>query len=294
MKYELKNEDLALGIDSLGAEMIYLTSSRTEQNYLWNRDEKFWKRSSPILFPSVGTMRNQQYSYQKKVYSMPQHGFARDMEFDCISENAEEIWFQTEANAKTREYYPFEFKLKIGYRLEKNDVTVMWTVVNDDDKDTLYFSIGAHPAFACPLKDGEKQSEYSVWMNARNDGVLFSHINKDALMYNYKNELHLSKGRHPLAEGFFDEGAYIIEDYQVSQVSLVNPENKPYVTVSFDAPLFGLWSPEKKNAPFVCIEPWYGRCDRATYDGPLQTREWGNKLAPGKEFKRQYTITIDP
>ncbi|MDE7479451.1 MAG: aldose 1-epimerase family protein, partial [Lachnospiraceae bacterium] len=76
------------------------------------------------------------------------------------------------------------------------------------------------------------------------------------------------------------------------KVSLCNQEGCPYLTVSFDAPLFGLWSPAKKNAPFICIEPWYGRCDKETFEGELSEREWGNKLSPSEEFYTEYTITI--
>lgn len=293
MRYELNNQDLTVGIDSFGAEMVSLKCEKTGQEYLWNADEKYWKRSSPVLFPFVGSLKDKQYSYERKDYSMTQHGFARDMEFDCISENEEEIWFRLEAGPVSKKMYPFDFALEIGYRLSGRTVEVMWKVYNEDKKD-MFFSIGAHPAFNCPLKEGEKQSDYSIWMNSRNDGVLFSLPDeKTGLMKNYKNELRLSKGRRLLTEGFFDQGAYIIEDYQVNKISLVDPENRPYITVEFDAPLVGLWSPEYKQAPFVCIEPWYGRCDRESYSGTLQTREWTNKLKPKQSFERSYQITVE-
>jgi galactose mutarotase-like enzyme len=84
----------------------------------------------------------------------------------------------------------------------------------------------------------------------------------------------------------------VIENNQYHSVSLLTPDKKPYVTVDFDAPLFGLWSPTRKNAPFVCIEPWYGRCDSEDYNGTLENREWGNVLEAGKIFQKSYTITI--
>lgn len=291
MRYELKNEKLILCMESLGAEMVSLKDNQTGQEYLWNGDEKYWKRSSPILFPCVGSMKNKEYIYKDNKYSMPQHGFARDMEFTCISENADEIWFSVNANPETRACYPFEFGLKIGYRLTDNQVVVMWKVTNGGKKK-MHFSIGGHPAFLCPLKDGERQDEYSIWLDTKSDGVLYSKVNENALMYNTRNELRLHNGRYVLKKGFFDEGAYIIEDYQVQKVALVDPDNNPYITVAFAAPVVGIWSPEKKDAPFVCIEPWYGRCDRETFEGTLKEREWGNKLKSGEVFERSYTITV--
>lgn len=293
MQYELTNETLTVVFESVGAEMISLKDNKSGQEYLWHGDKKFWGRRSPVLFPFVGRVRNGIYTYANQEYEMGQHGFARDMEFECISEDKEEIWFALDATPITKEKYPFDFRLEIGYRLEQNTVRVMWKVENQEKENTMYFSIGAHPAFLCPLKEGEKQTEYSIWMDAVDD-VLFSKADLETgLMFNYKNQLNLSNGRYKLAADFFDEGAYIIEDYQVRKVSLMDAENQPYVSVSFNTPVVGIWSPEKKNAPFVCIEPWYGRCDRETFEGTLREREWGNKLAPGEIFERFYEITVE-
>lgn len=90
----------------------------------------------------------------------------------------------------------------------------------------------------------------------------------------------------------FDGDALILENHQAREVSLVNPAGEIYLTVSFDAPLFGIWSPPKKQAPFVCIEPWYGRADHEKFQGELDQREWGNELAPGETFEASYQIRI--
>ena len=157
----------------------------------------------------------------------------------------------------------------------------------------MYFSIGAHPAFMCPLKEGEKQSDYSIYMD-KEDGVEYYFINVESgLMLDDKKKLKLDQGCHRLEPVFFDESAYIIEDSQVQKISLLDPEKKPYITVNFQAPLVGVWSPEGKNAPFVCIEPWYGRCDRQSFNGTLEEREWGNKLAPGEVFECFYEIKVE-
>jgi galactose mutarotase-like enzyme len=94
----------------------------------------------------------------------------------------------------------------------------------------------------------------------------------------------------PIDEHLFDEDALVIEGGQAHEVSLAGPDKVPYLTVRFDAPLFGLWSPAKKHAPFVCIEPWYGRCDRETFGGGLADREYGHELRPGRSFEVSYTI----
>ena len=75
-------------------------------------------------------------------------------------------------------------------------------------------------------------------------------------------------------------------------MSLLTPEGKPYITVSFDAPLVALWSPNKEGSPFVCIEPWYGRCDKEDFSGTLAEREWGNVLSGGEVFEAEYSIEV--
>ena len=112
-------------------------------------------------------------------------------------------------------------------------------------------------------------------------------------MSDEKEEWKLSDGKLDITEHMFDQDALIIENHQAQKVALVTPSKEEYLTVEFDAPLFGIWSPKGKHAPFICIEPWYGRCDRSDFSGNLEEREWGNELEPGKEFEAGYTITIN-
>ena len=90
-----------------------------------------------------------------------------------------------------------------------------------------------------------------------------------------------------------DRGTYIFENHQIKEVALVRPDGRPYVTVSFDMPLVAVWSPEKKQASFVCIEPWCGRCDAEDVEGSLKEREWAEQLPCGQTFETGYDIRID-
>lgn len=291
MTYELKNDSLTVSFDSLGAEMTSMRD-RNGKEYLWCGDKKYWGRHSPVLFPVVGKPRDARFTYEGKEYAMGQHGFARDMEFTCLKQEEGEIWFVLEATKETLIKYPFAFRLEIGYRLTGNSVKVIWKVTNCEEKKDMHFSIGAHPAFMCPMNEGEEQTAYSLCMNAE-DKISYYFLNaENGLLRDEEHELKLEQGSHKLEEGFFDESAYVIENYQVSEVSLVNPQGKAYITVSFDAPLVGIWSPEKKQAPFVCIEPWYGRCDKEDFTGTLEQREWSNQLAAGEVFEKSYDIRV--
>ncbi|QHQ61819.1 aldose 1-epimerase family protein [Anaerocolumna sedimenticola] len=292
--YELKNKELVLSVNSLGAELTRITDLKTDTDYLWNGDPAYWKRHSPILFPIVGSLKNHRYHYNRKEYSLPQHGFARDMEFGLMSSSDSEIWFQLNATDETKKVFPFDFILEIGYRLTGRQITVLWNVINNGTSD-MYFSIGAHPAFLCPLKDMENQSDCYISFDNK-DTIHYLLINDNGLVVKKPFEeqavLETENGFLNINPHLFDEDALIIENNQAHTVSLADSKKNPYVTVHFDAPLFGLWSPAGKNAPFVCIEPWYGRCDSNDFDGSLEDREWGNHIKAGKEFKTSYTIDI--
>ena len=290
MRYRIANAVIQLTLDSAGAEMKSLMRKSDKQEYLWCGDKKYWGRTAPVLFPIVGRVVEDHYTYDGMEYELHQHGFARDMEFELLSSEPEEIWFYLKANEETKKKYPFDFILQVGYRLEKSSVTVMWKVINKDQK-RLYFSIGGHPAFVCPLKENEKQTDYKIQIDAKSSSLTRTNF-LDGYACHKLETILLVDGCLEITNGIFDRDALIFENDQANKVSLMTPGGQTYLSVSFDAPVFGIWSPVGKSAPFICIEPWYGRCDKADFHGSLEEREWGNELAPGAEFTAEYKIEI--
>ena len=290
MEYILENEVLKLKVVSAGAEMKSLTRKADGQEYLWKADPAFWGRTAPVLFPLVGKVVDDRYTENGVEYQMGQHGFARDKEFTCVSQTEEEIQFSLCQDEETKKVYPYDFELVVAYKLSGNDVEVTWTVKNPTT-DTIYYSLGGHPAFACPLKDGESQTAYSFALETDKDAVVCTKF-VDGYVTGETKEVALQNKVLPIDAHLFDEDALVIENNQVHKVSLLDANKEEYLTVSYDAPVVGLWSPPKKNAPFVCIEPWYGRCDRADFKGEWKEREWGNALNANEEKSGGYVITI--
>ena len=288
--HTLSNESLTITIHDCGAELMSIHNNKTKQEYLWNGNPDYWKRRSPILFPIVGGLKNQCYQYEGKQYAMSQHGFARDMEFELIEKAPNSIVHRLCSNESTKEVYPFDFCLEIGYELTDNQIRVIWRVTNQDKK-TMYFSIGGHPAFLCPVKESESQTDYFISFDTK-DSLDVTSINEGALATPEKIKFSLDQGLLSIHEHLFDNDALVVENNQAHKVSLLTSDKKPYVTLEFAAPLFGIWSPAKMNAPFICIEPWYGRCDREDFEGSLEEREWGNQLDPQEVFEASYYIII--
>lgn len=288
MRYELKNDCISVEIDSHGAEIKSIQKNGTE--YMWSGDPKYWGRTSPVLFPFVGSVSNGVYRIDDTEYPMGQHGFARDMEFTLSSQSSKSLVFSLSSNEETLRKYPFDFVLKITYTIEENTLIVSWMVENPSEAP-MYFSIGAHPAFNCPIKDGN-QCDYKLKFNSDNDIEYF--LLKNGLIDKSKKyTLSLNNGYSDIIPGMFDNDALIIEDGQASEISLCYPDGSEYVTVKTSAPLFGIWSPAKKNAPFICIEPWYGRCDADGFTGELSEREYSNTLRAGEIFRAEYTVEFN-
>lgn len=289
--HTLQSGALRVIISDAGAEIIQIEDILTGRNYLWHGDSAYWGRRSPILFPIVGGLKNKTYKYAGREYPMSQHGFARDRKFQMTEHNVDTIWFELKADEESLKVYPFRFRLEIGYRLEGRKITVMWRVANEDKK-TMFFSIGGHPAFMCPIDGEGKQTDYYLLFDNK-EPLSYGKLSVNGLLETEGHTLDIGGGCMPITEHMFDEDALVIEGGQAHQVALAGPDKKPYLTVKFDAPLFGLWSPAKKHAPFVCIEPWYGRCDRESFAGMLADREYGNELRPGKIFETEYTIIAE-
>ncbi len=289
-RFQIRNESLTLEIDAHGAEMKSLIDNCSGQEYLWCGDAAYWGRTSPVLFPLVGNYREKQSCFDGKWYSLSQHGFARDMDFELVSEKGDEIWFALEDSPETLEKYPFGFRLELGYRLQGRAVEVLWKVTNKNDRE-MYFSIGGHPAFNCPLREGEKQTDYRIGFDTC-EPLTASVLDENGTVSERTKVLELTDGMLQITDSLFDEDALIVEHDQAHKIALYTPEGEKYLEVRFEAPLFGIWSPAGKHAPFVCIEPWYGRSDRADFGQKLEEREWGNVLKAGEIFTAAYQICV--
>ncbi len=290
---KLENDVLEVSIFLKGAELCSIRRKSDGREYLWNGDTEYWKFRAPILFPFVGGLKDKKYRHDGKEYPMTQHGFARDRVFEVVENTGTKVLFAQEDNEETRKIYPFGYHLEIGYSLEGETVKVLWRVKNTN-KGKMYFSIGGHPGFMCPIREGEKQSDYSLLFRDDLGRPLSQIVNSVfgtvGLVTDQKKTYVLDEGRLAIDPHLFDGDALILEDCQTQSVALVDPAGKEYLEVRFDMPLVGIWSVPGRQAPFVCIEPWYGRCDKEGLDVELKDREWTNELAAGAVFEAGFDI----
>ncbi len=282
MNYEIKNEHIKAKIKSFGAELNSLQKCAEELEYIWQGHKEFWNRHSPILFPIVGRLKEDSYFYKNKKYSLSQHGFARDKEFEIVQNEVDFIEFRLKSDEKSLEFYPFFFELNIGYKLDKNSLIVSYKVKNKSD-EKMYFSIGAHPAFNTQVGD------FLEFENIKTTKRYF--LDEKGLIY--KNEdLNLENSKLYLDKDLFKDDALVFIDSNIKQITLKNIENKSKVKVKFDNfPYLGIWS-KPNDAPFVCIEPWFGVADEENANQKIEDKKGILSLEKEEEFFCFYTIEV--
>ena len=241
----------------------------------------------------MGSVWEGRYRVGENEFTLGQHGFARDMDFTLVWQTETELRYRLESTEDTLAKYPWPFCLEIGYRLHDNKIDVIWEVSNPGVED-MYFQIGAHPAFNYPDYDLEKK-ERGYFSFDRTEGLeCIRIVGKGCVDAVTKYSMDLDEnGRYPLASDTFDViDTLMLQDSQIKRVTLHRVDGSPWLSLDFTAPVVGLWSPPTKNAPFICIEPWYGRCDRAGYEGDYRDKDWINHLGAGERFSSVYTVEI--
>ncbi|MDK2065330.1 aldose 1-epimerase family protein [Aliarcobacter butzleri] len=282
MNYEIKNSFIKAQIKSFGAELNSLKKCDENFEYIWQANSKYWARHSPVLFPIVGRLREDSYFYKNKKYSLSQHGFARDKEFEIVQNEADFIEFRLKSDEKSLEFYPFFFKLDIGYKLDKNSLIVSYKVKNKSD-EKMYFSIGAHPAFNTQVGD------FLEFKNIKTTKRYF--LDDKGLIYKYQ-DLNLENNKLYLDKDLFKDDALVFNDSNIKEITLKNIENKSRVKVKFDNfPYLGIWS-KPNDAPFVCIEPWFGVADEENANQKIEDKKGILSLEKEEEFFCFYTIEV--
>ncbi len=289
-KEQLKNEFLTIEVNTMGAELQSIKDNDGHE-YLWQADPDYWPRHSPILFPIVCGLWEGKYRIDGYEYKMERHGFARDMEFTVISKSDTKVTMALHDTPETHRQYPFHFNLGVTYRLDGKKIHVIWHVENTDNNE-IHFQIGGHPAFYVPGTESGKSLKGKMRFD---DGGMVERVFGDVegciRPGRYAME-GLHEGIWSFTEESFKNDAVIIDRCQLSEVTLLNEDEEPHVTVRFKAPAVGIWSPYGKHAPFVCIEPWYGIHDKAYYQGDFKEKQYMNHLQPGSSFMSEYTIEI--
>jgi len=285
----IKNNKLKATFNELGAELVSLINIETEKEIIWEGNSDFWGGQSPVLFPIVGALKNEQYIFEGKTFELPRHGFARRKTFNMKNSSDNEVIFELKSDEKSLKIYPFEFSLEIKYTLVEKKLTVSYQVKNLSEKE-MYFSLGAHPGFAIDTENGLNYNDYEISFS--DDEKLEIHPLIDNLISNETQTIELDNKTLPLSYELFSKDALVMTTMKSKELILRNNKTNHKVIFSFsNFPYFGIWA--AKNANFVCLEPWQGIADLENHNQKLTEKFGILKLKNGEDWKANWAVEIE-
>ena len=288
----IKNERLSVTIAAHGAELSSIYDKANDRELVWQADPAFWNRHAPVLFPNVGKYYGGHFTYNGTDYPMGQHGFARDTEFEQAASGENFVTYRLCADEESKKVYPFDFVLEITHRLNGNRLTVEWNVKNTDNKE-MYFTIGGHPAFNVNVLPDTDFEDYSLVFKEGTEKLSYVLLDAESgtAIGDKVYELELTDSKYALKKDLFDKDALVFDGGQIEWAALALPDGKPYIALeSKGFPNFGIWS--KPGAPYVCLEPWCGRCDNKGFEGEISEKPGIIALKAGETFKKSYDIIV--
>jgi galactose mutarotase-like enzyme len=192
----------------------------------------------PILFPICGDLPHNTYSYQGQSYTLPQHGFARNLPWEVMQhsiQDAAELTLTLRSTPETLAVYPFEFQIEFTYRLRGNQLAIAQRYTNRSD-ELMPFSTGLHPYF-----------------NVANKSQL--QLDIPATQFQRKGESSLN----PFSGTFdFSETEIDVAFPEVSrqEASVSDPVQQWKLVLHYD-PMYStlvFWTVAGKD--YYCLEPW--------------------------------------
>lgn len=283
----IQNDLFKVSATPKGAELTSILSLKNGIEYLWQADPAVWPRHAPVLFPIVGRLEDSVYQVSQKTYELPQHGFARDLPFSLVMKSEDSIVYQLLSDTSTLARYPYKFELRIQYTLLNNTLVTGYEIINRDDKD-IYFSVGAHPGFNCPLTSDEKFEDYYLEFDQKE--TVHKHLLKDGLLSGETALLLSNENKIAVSKDLFKQDALVFKNLKSKKISLKSHTSSHYVAMEFEGfPFFGIWA-KPGTDKFVCLEPWNGVTSTKGIDNGFKNKEGVLKLGAGKAFYCEFKL----
>lgn len=285
-KVFLENDKIKIEVLPMGAELCSLYHKKYKLQYLWQAGAA-WAKHSPVLFPIVGQLKNNEYIHQQKKYTLPRHGFAREKMFSLLEQKENQIIFRLSDDESTRKNYPFFFHFEIHYHLTDDELFITYSTTNVG-KEKMYFSVGAHPAFRVPFDIRDQYEDYYLEFDVRElsgrwplkEGFI------DSAPIPFFKSNHI-----PLTKELFENDALVFKKIESNTIHLRSYKHQHGLRIRVNqCPYLGLWA--VKGADFLCIEPWQGIADSIHASGEISEKEGIHVLEPGENHQYRWSIQL--
>lgn len=289
--YSIANSKIKISVKKTGAELCEISSVKNKTNFMWDANPKIWGSFAPNLFPVIGALKNGGYIYENKIYTLPKHGFIRNNNtVKCIEQTSNSLTFGLRYSDESLKIYPFKFDFTLSYLIKDNVIELVHTIKNLDDK-TMYFSLGGHPAFKCPVYDSENYNDYALEFEHPENSKTHLINMTNGLISPKTKTIFNNSAILPLKHDLFNDDALIFKDLKSKKVTLKSKTHGNILSVFYsDFEYLGVWA--KPNGDYVCIEPWLGIADNENTNQNIKEKAGILTLEAGKTFKASYSIEI--
>ena len=293
MELKLNKGTMNAVVTDAGAELISFTDG-SGMEYIWSGDPAYWGGRNPVLFPVVGGLLDGKIKCKGETYEMGRHGFARNSVFAVADSGADFVEYRLVSDDVTRAKFPYDFDFRVRHTIHENGFTTAFTVINSGD-EVLPCCVGAHTAFRCPMKDGERFSDYEIYF-PEEEHCPTRLLNANG---NIRGEetLPMLEGTHVLPldyAPFAQLDTLIFDSLKSKSVTLRHKTEGHGVTMEFaDFPLMAFWTNGGKQAPYICIEPWMGHAAVVGESGNIEDKPYVMLLQPGESRTLAYTVTVN-
>ena len=286
---KIENEFLSVSFRLKGAEMTSIFNKQTQTEHLWQANPDIWPWHAPNLFPIVGGLFNNELHVNGKPYHLKRHGFSRESEFNLVDLSEKHAKFSLPFSEATLAVYPYRFEFQVLYDLFDRDLRVTYKVINQDGQ-TIYFSVGAHPAFQVPFKADENYEDYYLEFET-SEQLLTHRLSADGLLTGETELVPTENNKLWLTKNLFDRDALVFKNITFKKVSLRSKNHTMSLSVGFeDFKDLGIWA--KPGARFVCIEPWLGHADTEGEVTDIQQKSGIESVGHGHVFEAAFTISL--
>ncbi|WP_191963508.1 aldose 1-epimerase family protein [Pseudotamlana haliotis] len=290
--FTLENDLLKIAVKKIGAELCQIQSKKHDTQFMWDANPDVWGSYAPNLFPIIGALKENSYHFEGETYSLPKHGIIRNNpNIELHEQSKNSLTFKLRYNEDTLKVYPFKFEFYLSYTLENSTLTLTHSVKNEDSK-IMYFSLGGHPAFKCPVYADENYEDYQLEFEHQENSSTHLINMENGLISSETKSIFSASKTLALTHDLFNADALVFKDLKSKKVTLKSKKHGNILSVSYhDFPYLGIWA--KPTGDYVCIEPWLGIADAENTNQNLKTKEGILSLAPNKTFTARYTIEID-
>lgn len=288
---KLENNFMKIEVSPIGAELQSLYSKETDREYLWQPGYDIWPHHSMLLFPNPGRIAGDRTIIDGKVYPATMHGFANEMEFEVLKTDKEHLLLQLTSNGETKKSFPYRFRLQVEFSMEKGVVSQKFRVINDDSR-TIYFSLGAHPGFYCPIELDECGDDYVLEFDSPQQINMLELQEETRLLTGKRIPWLKGRRKIELSDHFFDEGPRLLDGVKADYVRMKSKKSGRFVELGIkDFPYMCLWGVGTRMS-ILCIEPWCGTSDLANTDHVWEKKLGIESVGVGEVFERTLTYRV--